>query len=444
MRSMTVWGIALCIPGLALNAQTVVRSAVRTGNTLQKAPPNACATLTTSSGLVRTPEGVMLMRLKKEFDGVAAVLEQRNGAVEGMDVRRFSDAQRDIDSLLQIVVRTNPGDSTLKPTITMRRVDTLRGADGRLAGQRLIVQSNRSGVHTAAGSPSLEITLRDLSSTFSSIATVASQALNNASPTGYLGMSLSGSQVRLMTDSGLYTTHCDLPVIETVDVGSPARRAGLLAGDTVTAYNGRDILLYSVNYPQLLVPGSSVRVRVKREGKSRELPVTVGERPAGFAESQVRVVSPPPNGNFFFFQRADDDAGIEVRRNAPVSSWTFETRAPAPVAVPAPVPVLAPTPSVVAASATMGIVFGAELSAIDDEFANRFQLEPGVLITRVPTGTAAFDAGLKSGEMIRAVNGIPVRELSAIRRAISLPGVRSVKLTVTGRDAPARIVTVKW
>lgn len=407
MRIMRLGFVVLFAPCFVLNAQGTVRSSARTTATWQKASPNACDVIASPSPeIVRTPEGIMLLRLKKEFDGVASVVEQRGGTLERVDVRRLNEAQRDVDSLLKFYVR----------------------------GQR-----------EGANAPRVEITLRDLSSQFTGFANVTMRAMNTPAVSGYLGVGLSGSQIRLMTDSGMYTTHCDLPVVETVDVGSPARRAGLEAGDTVMAYNGRDILVYSVNYPQLLVPGNAVRIRVRREGKSRELPVTVGELPSaqtnvdgrGFMAPRgyMGFLTAPRNENVFFFQHLDENSNVRVRTDAPswsnapgAATWSFETT-----------PLAAMSGSVI-----MGSIWGAQLSVIDEAFATTLELEPGVLVMRVAEGSPSALAGLKPGEMIRAVNGVPVRELSAIRRAVATPGVRDAKLTVTGRDTPARIVTVRW
>jgi len=75
-------------------------------------------------------------------------------------------------------------------------------------------------------------------------------------------------------------------------------------------------------------------------------------------------------------------------------------------------------------------------------------VEPGVLVLRVPMGTPAAEAGLRPGEVIRAVNGVPVRDMTPLRRALGntsgASGSRDVKLTVSARGAAPRIVTVRW
>jgi S1-C subfamily serine protease len=89
-------------------------------------------------------------------------------------------------------------------------------------------------------------------------------------------------------------------------------------------------------------------------------------------------------------------------------------------------------------------VAGAQLSQMDEDFAAKIGAEPGVLVVHVPAGSLAAQAGLRSGETIHAVNGVPVRSLAAVTRAFGAPGVHAVALTVHTRNAAPRIVTVRW
>ena len=92
----------------------------------------------------------------------------------------------------------------------------------------------------------------------------------------------------------------------------------------------------------------------------------------------------------------------------------------------------------------MMTVFGAQLKAVDEEFAQRLGSEPGILVMEVNSGTPAAEAGLRPGETILAVNGVPMKELVLFQRAVRASSAREVKLTVTAKDTPARIVTVRW
>ena len=67
-----------------------------------------------------------------------------------------------------------------------------------------------------------------------------------------------------------------------VESGSPAARAGLRAGDVVTAVNGEhiDSSLGLVRTIAAQPPGKTVTLEVRREGRAMAVPVTVGRRPA--------------------------------------------------------------------------------------------------------------------------------------------------------------------
>ena len=421
MRLTNVWAVGLLLTPYPLHAQgtRVTTRTVRASSSLN----GACAALTSApSDLVRSPEGRTLLNFKRELDGVATIFEQRGTALDGMDVRRMADIQRGVDSLMRMFVQYRTGDGSAGPMITLRRGDSTAVLQGRVLQPGTVGESMEHAIKAIR--PDIEVTLRALGSQNARLLSMRERSTTKASPSGYLGVSLSGSQIRMVTDSGSFTAHCDYPMIEAVDVGSPARIADLRAGDTVVAYNGRDLVALTVNYPQLLVPGKVIRVRVRRDGKARELPVTVAARPAELTEGSVRFFPAP--GRVI--------ASMPLR----VSTGGMIVRA-------------MPTPAFVetgmfgfTGGASMMVMQGAQLNAVDDEFAQSVGLEPGVLVMRVQPGSRSADAGLRAGDMILAVNGTPVRELLLIQRAMGTPGVREVKLTVTARESPARIVTIRW
>src|SRR6185436_8611920 len=71
------------------------------------------------------------------------------------------------------------------------------------------------------------------------------------------------------------------PEISSVDPSSPAQRAGLAAGDTLLAYDGQDVRGAEISMTRLLRPNSKVVIRVRRDGRIKELPVIVAEAPSG-------------------------------------------------------------------------------------------------------------------------------------------------------------------
>ena len=67
-----------------------------------------------------------------------------------------------------------------------------------------------------------------------------------------------------------------------VTPGSPAARAGLQPGDTVTAINGTPIATSDAFIATVdgYKPGQTVTMTVKRGGQSKQVKVTLGNRPA--------------------------------------------------------------------------------------------------------------------------------------------------------------------
>jgi hypothetical protein len=386
----------------------------------RKPMDGACASFTSApSELMRTPEGQTLLRYRRELEGVATIIEQRGSIVGESDARRLFEIQRGVDSLMTVFVRNRTADGSTGSSITVLRGDSNMVLMGRLMPGLVPSESMESAIK--AMRPNIDVTLRALEP--HSTAATGARAVNRASPTGYLGVNLSGSQIRMVTDSGTFTAHCDYPMIESVDVGSPARKADLRAGDTVIAYNGRDVVALTVNYPQLLVPGKTIKVRVRRDGKSRELPVNVGERPVEFTDQTLRFVPGTMR------------TGPTARLGASGGNVFFERVAPMPPSGAA---------TVVASAMSLMVMQGAQLTVVEDEFAQTQNMEPGILVLRVQPGTPAAEAGLRAGEMIRALNGTPVRELLPIKRMLGTPGIREVKLTVSGRETPVRILTLRW
>jgi hypothetical protein len=417
MQRLRSWGlgftaIASGLAGLTATELAAQTTAARSGARIRSAAPvNACIELRTSpTALVHAPEGMALLRLKRELESAALTLEKEQ-QLESMQLQRLSQVQRGMDSLMQVVVRHFREDGTPGPTVTVRRGDPLRVVDGRTIDAPRLFGSVDSTVRIMV--PTMDSTLRTMSPQVVSIirslqpqvaafvGEAETRIVRSTVPAGYVGVSLSGAQLRTVTPEGVLTSHCEYPLVETVDVGSPAARAGLNAGDTLTGYNGRDVLQIAVNYPELLVPGETVRMRVRRGGRSREVPV---------------VIAP----------RLDDESG----------RITAVRRVPAPAT-----PLAPPTPlSATASGAGLVLIAGAQFAPIDEEFAQRLGVEPGMLVLRVPPGTPAADAGLRAGDVVRAVNGTAVRDANGLRRAMSS---REARLLVHSKPNGTRTVLLR-
>jgi serine protease Do len=90
-------------------------------------------------------------------------------------------------------------------------------------------------------------------------------------------------------------------LVQEITPGGPAEKAGLKAGDIITAIDGRPIKDGDdlVNEIASRRPGSSVRLGYVREGKPADATVTIGDREKVFADlgSQQADVNPDNNGD---------------------------------------------------------------------------------------------------------------------------------------------------
>jgi hypothetical protein len=241
---------------------------------------NVCLELESSpTPLVHAPEGLALLRLKKQLESAALTLEQRQ-QLERNQLQRIVQVQRGVDSLMQVVVRSardegeRAGEARPVTSGAMtggrRMLVTIDSGYGPVtvnleAMMRGVVPGADSAVSLMV--PQVERTLRALQPDIDrfirllqpQVAAFAGEAEASlpggaVAPSGYMGLSLSGAQIRIVTPEGVMTSHCDYPLVETVDVGSPAARAGIAAGDTLvlfpegTSSDGRRVLPFKTSF----------------------------------------------------------------------------------------------------------------------------------------------------------------------------------------------------
>ena len=168
---------------------------------------------------------------------------------------------------------------------------------------------------------------------------------------GYVGVSLQRITPDIAESLGIAKSGGAL--INEVEKGGPAQRAGIKVGDVIVKFDGKEIENAADLPPQAarLTPGTDVPVSVLRDGKEVSLSLKVGE----MKEDQVAAKS------------EDDDLGLAVQ-------------------------------------------------AVTDDVANELGLDraEGVIVVTVQPGSSADDAGIERGDVIVEINRSRVRTCPTI------------------------------
>ncbi len=186
---------------------------------------------------------------------------------------------------------------------------------------------------------------------------------------GYLGIGIGELTPEVAAQLGIPNNQG--VVVRSVFEGSPAAKAGIQPGDIITAVGGKPIR--QGRELQLLVAGlplhRPVELTVVRDGKSREMPVTIEEQPETYGTVQLpNVRTPQQEGEAVHLEKV----GLEVK------DLSAE------------------------AASQLGYKEGAA----------------GVLISKVDPDSIAARAGLARGILITKVNQHEVRSAAALRTAI--------------------------
>lgn len=274
-----------------------------------------------------------------------------------------------------------------------------------------------------------------------------------AEASGWMGIVVEGSGYLPRIENGeLIVRYASYPEILSVDPSSPAQRAGLAPRDTVISYDGRDVR-EDISYTRLLRPNARVIVRVRRDGRPRDIPVTVAAAPQRIAlrrgeldrDKGSYVIRLPEAPSF------PRSGGTPPVQSGTMRASTMRQAAQGGVAMPA-APTAAPGP--MAPAARTGFMFGfgntgvagASLATITDGLARALGVTSGVLVTAVPVGSPAHESGLADGDVITKVAGQAVRSVAQVRQLVAMAwedGDRAVEMEIV-RGKKVQRATLRW
>jgi len=262
-----------------------------------------------------------------------------------------------------------------------------------------------------------------------------------AAPRGWIGLVVQGPALLPRIERGeLLVRYLAYPRVVTVDPSSPAQRAGVVPNDTLLAYNGVDVSENDISLTRLLRPNAKVNIRYLRDGRVRDVPVTVATAP-------MRIV-----------QRRDDESrSRELSLGSPPDGPSFPRSPLAPVApnraglrsAASSMASTLPTPPTVPSLAGFpygNAVAGAQLSTVSEGLGKALGVGWGVLVTSVPVSSPAGQSGLQDGDVITKVAGQAVRRVSDVRDLVALAadnGDHAIDLQVMRQRRTLKL-TLKW
>lgn len=259
---------------------------------------------------------------------------------------------------------------------------------------------------------------------------------------GWIGLTFS-CDCSVQSENGHETWHfSDYPTVEAVEPESPAERAGVEAGDRITAVGGQDLVQAGTSFLSNLKPGKQLDLRIKRGRISRNLTLLVGKRP----ESEWTLVEPP----------------AQMPAMAPTPAMPAMPATPVktpgapmpPEPAEAPILIIPPSPPLMGMTSDSGsvsifvgsgdqlTVAGAQMRRLGS-LRDYFGVSDGVLVLRVVRGSVAYRAGLRDGDVIVRADGRSVNTPGALAMALVRASDNSVKLDVVRKKAP-RTLVMRW
>jgi hypothetical protein len=248
-------------------------------------------------------------------------------------------------------------------------------------------------------------------------------------PEGYLGITLESS-----AEVAGGRVSIDRVMVGSVDPGSPAQRGGILAGDRILSIAGRDFRGALPDIADLLAVGNRLGVRIERDGRARDVMLTVARRPERAEPSCgqfERVLQP---------LRMMGPGRILVERSGDGSTHRVQVRQ-VPEAGRAAREVPVPdgernffifTPG--AGGVTdIGFFGGAEFRPLSNGWREVLGMPagaPGVIVSEVAPGSMAAQAGLRDGDVITAVGSANATSPEVLVRLLSVSQQRDATLQV--------------
>lgn len=242
-------------------------------------------------------------------------------------------------------------------------------------------------------------------------------------PQGWFGFSTDGYTRNWDEPAGSFVQYFEYPTVVGVELNSPAVRAGIRSGDSLVAYDGRDLLKHPINLTTLQMPGRQVSVRLRRDGELKDLVIAVEKAPPGVMverRSAVMAKTLAAQERAPLMIDTVDRRLVEARATSAVAAGTRGgTMAPSAQGTRAAAGGFGGGNRIVATTVpALSGVLGAAMTNIDKEMSESLvgmKGRHGVLVTGVPIGSLADRTGLKALDVILRVGDSDVMTINHLR-----------------------------
>ena len=175
-------------------------------------------------------------------------------------------------------------------------------------------------------------------------------------------------------------------LVAQISENSPAKKAGLHQGDIIVAYRGKPVTDVGSfrNQVSLTPPGATERLTIMRDGKLKEIMVTIGN----ISEEKQSAQAP-----------------VEVTEE-----------------------------------------IGLTVQTLTPQLAQQFDAKPGegVVVTQVQPGSIAAKAGVETGGIILQVNRKPIRSAEAFQREVNTSRKNKRLLLLVRKNGNQRFISLSW